>query len=81
MQPAHSSFDFCSIDITDSVTLGSFDENTTEQPNHASCVKQMVWFLGRHNVLDTPNEVVTPRTVLAAHVLLFLRVFLLAASE
>ncbi len=57
------------------------DENTTEKPNHASCMEQLVWFIGRHNIFDASDKIITPCPVLSAHVLLLKGVFLLITLE
>lgn len=39
MQTAHSSFDFSSIEVADTVTLGCFDKHTTKKSNHTGRVQ------------------------------------------
>jgi len=70
MQAAHSTFDLSCTQIADSITLRRFDEHATEQTNHTSCVEQMVRLAGWHGILNASDKVITPRSVLAAHMLL-----------
>ena len=70
VQTAHSTFDLSSVDVTDLMTLGGFDENTAEQSNHASGMQKMVRLIGRHAILNASNKIVTPGSVLPAHVVL-----------
>lgn len=68
VQTAHPSFDLSSIDVSDLLTLGGFDENTTKQSNHVRGMQKMVWLIGRHAILNASDKIVPPCSVLPAHV-------------
>ena len=70
MQTAHAAFELSSVDVANLGSLGGFYEYTTEKPNHARRVEQMVWLIGWHRILNASDKVIAPRPVLVAHMFL-----------
>ena len=65
----------------DPITLRGLDKDTAEQANHTARMKQMVRIVGWHSIFNASDKVVTPCSVLTAHVFLFRRVLFFVALE
>lgn len=81
VQAAHSALDFCRVDVFDPAADCGFDVHATEEADHAGRVKEGIGLIRRHVVLETSCQVVTPRSVLMAHVFLLRRILLLAFEK
>jgi hypothetical protein len=57
------------------------DKDTGEEPHHVGSMEKNVGFLERHALVKSPSEMVSPDSVLPAHVFLFAILLFLATKQ
>lgn len=81
MQTAHTSFDFCGVYLLDAASKRCPDEHAAKQTDHAGCMQESVPLISRHEVFNTSSKMISPRSVLMRHMLLFRRILLSTFEE
>lgn len=81
MQATHTPLDLGAMDLLDATADRRFDKDAGEQAYHTGRMEQTVRLIMRHEILQTPSKMISPGSVLVAHVFRLLGILFLALKE